>query len=260
MQLFQAQQDQLHLAIEAPPINDAAWRGPAAGSQLEALIGAISTLRDITFLEHGLQASKSVARIVWADDSRGTGFLTSDNLLVTSHHVIPSETVASSARVEFNVQKTLQQLDAPIDSYELDPISGFKTSPKEVDGGDDWTAVRVKGNPNDKWGFIPLNEVEPEEKDEVIIIQHPGGGPKQIALSHNRVVFADKLQKRRLQYLTDTLAGSSGSPVFNVKWQVVAVHHEGGWLREPNSKAAVFRNQGIHINVVIDGLREARLL
>jgi V8-like Glu-specific endopeptidase len=39
----------------------------------------------------------------------------------------------------------------------------------------------------------------------------------------------------RVQYLTDTLPGSSGSPVFDADWNVVALHHSGGWLKEPNA-------------------------
>jgi len=55
-------------------------------------------------------------------------------------------------------------------------------------------------------GALPLVHAEPKVQDEVIIIQHPGGGQKQIALSHNVVAYVDA---KRLQYLTDTLEGSS---------------------------------------------------
>ncbi|MBU6351013.1 MAG: trypsin-like peptidase domain-containing protein [Chloroflexi bacterium] len=79
-------------------------------------------------------------------------------------------------------------------------------------------------------------------------------GPKQIALYHNLVVYSDG---QRVQYLTDTLPGSSGSPVFNSAWQVVALHHSGGWLREPGSKQMYYRNEGIHVNAVLQGLRNA---
>jgi hypothetical protein len=69
--------------------------------------------------------------------------------------------------------------------------------------------------------------------------------------------FADM---RRLQYLTDTLDGSSGSPVFDVNWCVVGLHHKGGVVVEtPGAKQAFYRNQGIHINAVIDGLTNHRL-
>ena len=247
----------LLLAIQTPQIQEDAWHGPRDADSLEKIIGTASTLRPISFLQRGLEMSRSVARVVLADGSSGSGFLTKNNLLITNNHVISSASVAQGATVEFNYQKTAQGLDAPVDTYKLAPENGFATSPEEEDGGDDWTAVRVQGNPNDKWGAFALTEANPKAQDEVIIIQHPGGGPKQIALSHNVVAFAND---KRLQYLTDTLEGSSGSPVFNTEWQVVALHHKGGLLREPGSNQAVYRNQGVHINVVIDGLIAAGLL
>jgi len=94
--------------------------------------------------------------------------------------------------------------------------------------------------------------------DYVNIIQHPGGLPKQIALYHNIVTFVGGA---RVQYLTDTLPGSSGSPVFDSRWRVVALHHSGGYLTEPGSdrKRVFFRNEGIHINAILRGLAENRI-
>ena len=247
----------LLLSVEAPEIKDDEWQGPTDTGQLEKIIGTLSTLRPISFLERGLEMSNSVARVVRADGGRGSGFLIKDNLLITNHHVIPSEGIARGATVEFNYQKTPQGLDADLSPFNLAPEEGFATSETEDQGGDDWTAVRLMGNPNEKWGHLTLNRADPKVQDEVIIIQHPGGGPKQIALSHNTVAFVNE---KRLQYLTDTMEGSSGSPVFNIDWQVVALHHKGGDLQEPNSKLRVFRNQGVHINVVIDGMTAAGLL
>jgi V8-like Glu-specific endopeptidase len=250
-------QRNLLLNIETPELKEDAWQSTLSSDQLEKVMGSVSTLRPIAFLERGLLVANSVARVVFDDGSSGSGFLTTNNLLVTNHHVISSPDDAKRARVEFNVQKTLTGLDAKVASYDLVPEDGFATSPIEERGGDDWAIVRVKGNPNETWGALSLQRATPKVEDEVLIIQHPGGGHKQIALSHNVVSFADE---KRVQYLTDTLAGSSGSPVFNIDWQVVAIHHRGGWMREPNSKQAVFRNQGIHVNVLVAGLGSAGLL
>jgi len=256
LQALALAEQNLLLAVEAPEITEDTWLGTTDANQLEKIIGAVSTLRPISVLERGLEMSRPVARVVLADGSSGSGFLIKNNLLITNNHVISSEAVAQTAVVEFNYQKTLQGLDALVASYELAPEEGFATSPLEELGGDDWTAVYVRGNSNEKWGAIPLGHAAPKVRDEVIIIQHPGGGPKQIALSHNVVA---SITDRRLQYLTDTLGGSSGSPVFNTEWQVVAVHHKGGWLREPHSKRVVYRNQGVHVNVLIEGLAKAGL-
>jgi V8-like Glu-specific endopeptidase len=257
VQSLELAEQHLLLVVATTEMPAGAWHGPANAEQREKIMGALSTLRPISFLERGLQMARSVARVVLADGSTGSGFLIQSDLLITNHHVIASESNAQGAVVEFNYQKTMQGTDAPVAAYQLAPENGFATSSGEEQGGDDWTAVRVQGNLNGHWGALTLAPVTPQVQDEVIIIQHPGGGQKQIALSHNVITFVDE---QRLQYLTDTLEGSSGSPVFNMEWQVVALHHKGGWLREPNTKQAFYRNQGVHINVVIAGLTASGLL
>lgn len=60
--------------------------------------------------------------------------------------------------------------------------------------------------------------------DPVFIIQHPKGRRKQIVMDDNEVI-AYGLLKDYLRYRADTDYGSSGSPVFNAQWQLVALHH-----------------------------------
>lgn len=225
------------------------WRGAVDPNRLERITGAHSTLLPVTFLDIGLQRAKSVVRIVRSDGACGSGFLTQRNLLITNHHVLATPDEAKSARIEFNYQKTIEGLDAPVQAAYLLPETVFATSQS-----DDWTVVQVQGEVNEQWGAVLLRPATVHKEDWVNIIQHPAGGPKQIALYHNVVVFADE---RRVQYLTDTLPGSSGSPVFNSAWQVVALHHSGGWLREPGAKQLFYRNEGIHVNVLLEGLRSA---
>jgi V8-like Glu-specific endopeptidase len=89
--------------------------------------------------------------------------------------------------------------------------------------------------------------------DHVNIIQHPGGAQKQISFVANVVAFVGG---GRVQYLTDTLPGSSGSPVFDTDWNLIALHHSGGWLTEPNAatKSTYYRNEGIAIDSIIQDL------
>ena len=193
----------------------------------------------ISFLEAGLEISKSVVRVELENGMLGSGFLVNGNLLVTNNHVINSQDHARLATAQFNVQKNVDGLDLPSASFELDPGNGFATSVL-----DDWTIVRIKGEANAKWGAISINDSTVKKQDRVIIIQHPGGGAKSIALYHNIVAYADDT---RVQYLTDTLPGSSGSPVFDSNWNLVAIHHSGGWIREPGSKRRLLRNEGIPV-------------
>jgi V8-like Glu-specific endopeptidase len=250
--LVLAQQGNL-LATKGTDIHsDVTWKGPEDTKQLEKIIGAQSTLLPISFLEVGLVKAQSVTRVLLADGSIGSGFLTDNNLLITNHHVLATEADAKEALVQFNYQKTPKGLDAPPEEAKLLPHDCFRTSDT-----DDWTAVRVQGNPNEKWGALKLSKVDPKVKDRVNIIQHPGGGPKQIALYHNVLVYVGH---NRIQYLTDTLPGSSGSPVFDSDWRVVALHHSGGWLMDPSAKQKYLRNEGIHINTIIDELDVVDLL
>ena len=238
-----------------PRVSDDTWKGPAtAAGLLEKVIGAQPTFLPISFLETGLLRAKSVVRVE-SSLGVGSGFLTRNNLLITNHHVISNTEEARAAKVWFNYQKTTTGADAHIREFKLDPDAAFATSP--MDGGDDWTAVCVKGDPNTEWGMLHLADVSIKANDYVNIIQHPGGLPKQIALYHNIVAFADD---SRVQYLTDTMPGSSGSPVFDSEWRLVALHHSGGWLPEPATNKVFFRNEGIHIRVLLRGLKEHWLL
>jgi S1-C subfamily serine protease len=236
-----------------PPILEgpepAEWRGPKGAGQLEKMIGAQTTLVPISYLEVGLTKARSVAKVRRPDGSAGSGFLTAGGLLITNNHVLPDASTARSATVMFNYQQTAAGLSAEVDERGLLPDEFFKTSV-----ADDWSAVRVDGEPNERWGALALSPAHVETGDRVNIIQHPNGLPKQISFYSNVIVFSGA---NRLQYLTDTEPGSSGSPVFDRNWDVVALHHSGGWLPEPgagDTNRQYYRNEGILIDAVIAGL------
>jgi hypothetical protein len=235
---------------EPPPVKgpEPEWTSAVDAAHAEKIIGAQSTLLPIRFLETGVQRARSVARIVRRDRSSGTGFLIGNGWLLTNNHVLPSAPSAEGAQAEFNYQQTPDDTDAPVEKFAVDP-SRFHTNL-----ANDWTAVGIEAAAEERWGFIRLEAVTTAVDRFVNIIQHPGGGPKQIALYHNTVAYAGN---GRVQYLTDTLPGSSGSPVFDDTWRVVALHHSGGMLREPGTKKSFFRNEGIAVTTLLDDLRQA---
>jgi hypothetical protein len=236
-------------------VKDVTWERPVDTEQLEKIIGTQSTLLPISFLEMGLQRAKAIARIDLGARGKGSGFLIADDLLLTNHHVFENKDQARISKAQFNYQQTLDGLSATYDEYELDPEGVFETS---LD--DDWSVVKVKSKDGElagkKWASLSVLEQDPKMNDFTIIIQHPSGGPKQIALYHNVIAYVDPA-KRVVQYLTDTEPGSSGSPVFDTNWNLIALHHSGGWLREPGteSKQTFYRNEGIHVSTVIKGLQ-----
>jgi V8-like Glu-specific endopeptidase len=229
-----------------------------SGTELtrEAITKGENTLVSISFLEQGLECAKSVGRIVVKILGRhgyGTGFLIKNNLLLTNNHVLESIEQARNAKVEFNYQESIHQgVVLPV-SFTLDPDRHFFTSKEN-----DWTVVAVTGDPNKVFGDLEIADYPIVRSEYVQIIQHPQGGLKQLAYRANVVTHVDTT---RVQYLTDTLPGSSGSPVFNRQWQLVALHHASTTALPSEKTASTFvRNQGIRISVVVNELRTQGLL
>lgn len=189
---------------------------------LEKIIGSKDNLVTIGWVEKALQVSRAVCRVVRADQEKGTGFLTQDGYLFTNHHVLESPEDAAGAMIEFNYEVSATGNVKPLSQYKLDP-SDFKTSPV---GHLDFTRVKVIDNgdkPLSQWGFLDIDPAAaPASGDPVVIIQHAAGGDKRMALRANEVLAK---KEQFLYYTTDTEPGSSGSPVFNRDWKVVALHH-----------------------------------
>lgn len=230
------------------------FRGPEfdthpipSDEHLEKISGRQSTMLPISFLQQGLNYSNAVARVVLMDGSSGTGFLIDDNRFITNHHVLETAKIATSARIYFNYQENIKGLALPYEAVELLPNELFKTSKKW-----DWTAVKVKGDMNTKYGAIPFVKIDknPDIDSFTMIIQHPMGEPKKIAMFRNLITYADN---NIIQYVTDTQKGSSGSPVFNDKWELIALHH-AGYEEDYDTKLRFATNEGIHINRVIEGV------
>ena len=102
------------------------------------------------------------------------------------------------------------------------------------------------------FGALTLRPLQVRRDQRVAIIQHPGGHLKQISMQNNFVAYADS---RVVQYTTSTLPGSSGSPVFNEDFEVVAIHHSGGMLLEPGTDRYYLRNEGMSMIAVLDDLK-----
>jgi endonuclease I/V8-like Glu-specific endopeptidase len=204
----------------------------ADGMALERVIGK-SDLIGVIYLELGLVVSGSVGRVQvrTATGQRtgfGTGFMVSPRLLLTNNHVLGSVHEASNSRLEFNFQDDLEGRPLASVTFDLEPETFFLT-----DAHLDYSLVAVAEGSLDGGGatlrqFGWNRLIEEQGKaivgEHVNIVQHPNGEPKQLALRENQIV--DELEDF-LHYETDTAPGSSGSPVFNDQWEVVALHHSG---------------------------------
>ena len=180
---------------------------------LEKILG-VNNLKQIAWLQRGLRVADGVCRILAASEY-GSGFLIAPDLVMTNHHVIPSQMVAAATVIEFNYQLNFDREEKATHRYRLDS-SRFHTS-----SALDYTIVGIAAEPDkpdpDRWEEVTLNpHADPVAGEHVSNIQHPNGGPKQIVLTANQVVST---WEHRLHYTTDTMPGSSGSPVFNDSWK-----------------------------------------
>jgi V8-like Glu-specific endopeptidase len=211
---------------------------------LEKILG-INHLKRIAWIERGLQVSRAVCRIL-TPGGMGTGFLIASDLLMTNHHVIPDSAVAAESIAEFNYQDDFENDPLLACRYRLDP-GRFRSHPVL-----DYTLVGVLPDPAKPdlvdWGCTVLNSyADPTIGEHVVVIQHPNGGPKQIVLTANQVI---SLWEHRIHYTTDTMPGSSGAPVFNDLWQVIAIHHAGGELQVNSKGDKRFVNEGVLMSAI----------
>lgn len=248
----------------APDIDDTSNWQDVSEETLEVLTMEQSTLLPVNFLAKGVRKSKSVGKVEIKIGSNrysvGTGFLfkirgIEDLFFITNYHVINDKKFIERTRIIFDYELDIEGNTIPSRSFEIDPDGPWYCSEiKEYDT----TIFRLIDETNtlDEYGWIELKEVEIAKNDFVNIIQHPKGEMKQISLYHNIVTNTDE---RVVQYLTDTLKGSSGSPVFNSDWEVVALHHSGGGSKLGESElpeGIKSRNEGIFINKIIQFVKD----
>ncbi|MBK8904547.1 MAG: trypsin-like peptidase domain-containing protein [Anaerolineaceae bacterium] len=214
----------------------------------EKIIGE-NTLRPIAFLARGLEVSRAVVYIEVTTGEKswsGTGFLIAPDILMTNHHVLPDASLLQSVTFRFNYQHTFQGQEELTEDYSVSDQPDYIAN-SELD----YAVVRLASNPGNKWGYLPLSTQVPPKGSRVNIVQHPNGLPKQISIQNNFVKFANTT---KLQYVTSTMPGSSGSPVFNNKWEVVALHRAGGLLSEEENGPLYYRNEGATIQAIIQTL------
>lgn len=196
----------------------------------ERVIGK-SDFLGMDFLELALAVSRFVCRIQIRNSpgrtiGYGTGFMVSPRLLITNNHVLGSSKDAAHSEIEFDYQYDRFGRLLPVVTYGLQPEAFFMTSPEL-----DFTLVAVReisfnGIELKRFGWNRLIAEQGKviHADTLNIIQHPKGEAKQIVLRSNRLV---DLLDDFAHYETDTEPGSSGSPVYNNQWEVIALHHSG---------------------------------
>lgn len=226
-----------------------------------------------SFLSAGRAAGESVARVqVQRHDNgaqtklpggqpeihHGTGWLLAPDILMTNHHVINArkagEPNASLTDLELQAKNTSVQFD-----FDADTMVGTLVAASGLEAFDvdlDYAILRLEKPAGRSPLSVSRDKIDASNDFYIAvnIIQHPNGGPKKVALRNN-LVYDSKFPKVR--YFTDTEHGSSGSPVFNDSWQVVALHRASSFVENVKFQGRLtgWVNEGTQLAAILEHLK-----
>ncbi|MBD2775093.1 trypsin-like peptidase domain-containing protein [Iningainema sp. BLCCT55] len=241
---------ELNLATPMPP--ELSARGA-----LEKIIKKTNSFLDVnTWREKLGTIEAQVCRIEITDNNNvksfGTGFIIAPNVVMTNYHVIepvileqatPSNVVlrfdykqlADGKKINEGTEYRLVEDDWLIDQSPY--AENISSKPDELD----YALLRVDGvsgeeqigrnpDPNSsKRGWIKL-PTEPHYQflpnTPLLIVQHPKAEPLKLAFDTEAIIDINE-NGTMVKYKTNTEPGSSGSPCFDINWNLVALHHSG---------------------------------
>jgi len=231
----------------------------------KAVINDTIDFLPISVLARARKAANAVGHVVRLDEvSVGTCFMISPKLLITNHHVIEDEKVAMRRLVQFNFEDASP---LPVSTYELKPGDFFVSDDSaELDFSVIALGDPVEDSPPFDHGFCRLSGANDKHSlgEFVNIIQHPLGNPKQIVVRENRLINRPTLDDGSepvLQYTADTEDSSSGSPVFNDDFHVVALHHaavDAGTITVGGVTRPDVVNEGARASFIVEALKARR--
>lgn len=171
-----------------------------------------------------------------------TGFMITPDLMLTNDHCISTDAERRSALVDFHYDgggaatRTLRLRELVLSD-----------TPR------DYSLVRLARRPG--VGTLSLQPASLGAKQDLIIIQHPGGEVKQVSVVQCFVVEPSvaglTVERTDFEHFCDTKGGSSGSPVFDPARNAVVGLHHLGFL--PEDKRLV--NRAVSIGEVLKHIR-----
>ncbi|MBD2120295.1 trypsin-like peptidase domain-containing protein [Trichocoleus sp. FACHB-262] len=157
-----------------------------------------------------LAARSAVGRIESPEGQGiGTGVLIGKNLLLTCDHIF-SKSQTKQAWVRFNHTSGSYPLDSNVFQLDLDTATR-STQP-------DYALVKVKGEPKQR--TAKLIDAILDSNQEIRLIHHPQGHYVVISGLGQIVQVGEDY----IDHNISTAEGSSGAPIFNRDWQLVAIH------------------------------------
>lgn len=255
-------------------------QAPSVPSSLERIIEQDETVNPVSWRER-LGVLEAQVCCLEVPGGGGSGFLVGPDLILTNEHVVADvaggKVAPERVVVRFDYRKLADDRtvnaglavglaeswlvdSSPHSVVDVDPGATGLPGREELDYavvrleravGDEPIGERATSDaPVRGWIAMPDSAPDLAPGSAALILQHPRGRP--VGLAFNTIIEVND-NRTRVRYRVDTDGGSSGSPVFDHDWHLVALHHSG----DPDFRRDAIYNEGIPIDMVL-GLLEQR--
>lgn len=197
---------------------------------------------DTKYLTNAMEKSNAAATVyVRMTSSRCSGFMVSDDIIMTNNHCIGSASEAKGVYVRFDW---------------LDSAGGYKQyTCDEFIGTNyalDFTLVRCKGSPGKAHPQVVLGAYQGKTGYPIYVTQQncdyysSGSCTPYQKISYGSLVG---YSNSGVEHNADTLGGSSGSPIFDKdSHKVVAIHNAGS--------SSAQKNYGVQMYKIVDYIKD----
>ncbi|MEA2078443.1 MAG: trypsin-like peptidase domain-containing protein [Pseudomonadota bacterium] len=248
--------------IDNPARNLATAAALEADKQFEQILGK-DRYKTFQWYRKGLERATGVAQVLdRSGNGQGSGFLVRGAdvhesigegwVVVTNAHVIsddPAEQSAHPAALPADEARICFEAKDPDQEFAVEKIL-FSSPRTELD----CTIVSLQ-SPVEHAKPFPIARRLPVlgKNQRVYIIGHPRGGGLSYSIDDNLLLDHER---SKLHYRAPTEGGSSGSPVFNQQWDLLALHHAGGMnMKKLNGQPGSYpANEGLYFQSIRDAV------
>jgi hypothetical protein len=237
-------------AVEVSLTSDAPPQG-----RLEAMVLQTVPFQQVNqWRANMINMERTVCRVEMPEGTGvGTGFLIGPGAVLTNWHVAKllkqTGLQPEQAGVRFDYAAGADGVSVPAGQFYHFDTDWLIDSSVEKDL--DFAVVRIAGAPGreamgesgETRGWLDYKQHQFVVDEIQLILQHPLAAPLNLSAG---VVTAINPLHKRVTYTANTERGSSGSPVFTLGWELVALHHYG----EQSG------NMGIPINYIWQQLQQ----